>query len=118
MKPKVFNLLIPSEILYNEQYNSDEKIILSKIIEFTRNKKYCFVTNKIFAKITGRSTKTVSKIINHLISKEVISVTEKSFKRCLYLNENQLLNINAANAPPIIKDEKSSTHQENVYFKF
>ena len=66
---------IPIEILEDEKLSDKEKIIYSIIIFLSKDKKYCYCTNKTFSELLSISITQVSKLINSLKDKKYITIT-------------------------------------------
>lgn len=77
IKQKLKGLWIPVEILTNDELSDKEKIILSMIVYLSKNKEYCFASNKYIANIVDVTPDRVSKIISSLKNKKYIDINLK-----------------------------------------
>ena len=66
-------VVIPGDILRNDELTYGQKIILAKIMNLDKDKG-CFATNKYFANLLSTSINSVSKTINQLKSMGLIEV--------------------------------------------
>ena len=69
-------VVIPGDILRNDELTYGQKIILAKIMNLD-NDKGCFATNKYFANLLSTSINSVSKTINKLKSMGLIEISIK-----------------------------------------
>ena len=69
-------VVIPGDILRNDELTYGQKIILAKIMNLD-NDKGCFATNKYFANLLSTSINSVSKTINKLKSMGLIEISMK-----------------------------------------
>ena len=65
---------IPENIIYNKELSIQEKFILSMILYLSKEKGYCFASNKYIANIMNVSSDRISKIISKLSKKNYIRV--------------------------------------------
>ena len=73
-------VVIPGNILRNDDLTYGQKIILAKIMNLD-NDKGCFATNKYFADLLSTTVNSVSKTINTLKKMGLIEVTMKDNTR-------------------------------------
>jgi SOS-response transcriptional repressor LexA len=67
-------IVIPGNILRNQELTNLQKLLLAKISNLD-NDKGCFATNKYFATLLDSSISSVSKTINHLAKEGLIEIT-------------------------------------------
>ena len=67
-------VVIPGDILRNDELTYGQKIILAKIMNLD-NDKGCFATNKYFADLLSTTINSVSKTINQLAKDGLIEIT-------------------------------------------
>lgn len=67
-------LWIPYEILTNEHLSDKEKHIYSLILFFSKNDRFCTISNKYIANIVNLSDTRVSKLISSLSKKNYVQV--------------------------------------------
>ena len=87
---KLKGLLIPAEILLNEDLSDKEKIILSMVLYLSEEKGSCFASNKYIANIVNVTHERVSKIISSLKDKGYVSVKLKYKKDSKEIEERQI----------------------------
>ncbi len=78
-------LWMPIEILTDKNLSDKEKHIYSLIIFLSREKQYCFCTNKTISELLNISVTQVSKLVNSLKNKGYINI-EMVYKEKSYLN--------------------------------
>ena len=86
IKSKMTGLWIPVEILLNTNLSDKEKIILSIIINLSKDKGYCYASNSYISSIVNISSGRVSKIINLLKKRNLIDIAidyERNSKRVI-----------------------------------
>jgi DNA-binding MarR family transcriptional regulator len=64
--------LIPEALVCDNSIDGDQKILLSEIIALSRQKGYCYATNKHFAKRYGVNVSTISRWLSKLETKGFI----------------------------------------------
>lgn len=84
---------IPAEILLDSKLSDKEKIIYSIIIFLSKEKQYCYCTNKTFSELLNISITQVSKLINSLKSKKYIDIKITYKKNSKQIETRKLLPI-------------------------
>lgn len=82
---------IPYPVLYNEELNDLQKLLLAQILALTTNKNYCYANNMFFAIALNKSKVTISRNISELQKLGYISVEQKD-KRRIYVKRAKLHN--------------------------
>ncbi len=94
---------IPAEILLDSKLSDKEKIIYSIIIFLSKEKQYCYCTNKTFSELLNISITQVSKLINSLKSKKYIDVKITYKKDSKQIETRKLLPILNCEIPYLTK---------------
>lgn len=81
---------IPAEILLDSKLSDKEKIIYSIIIFLSKEKQYCYCTNKTFSELLNISITQVSKLINSLKSKKYIDIKIKIILKYIMLTQKKI----------------------------
>lgn len=96
--------------------NSEELIILAKVMEFHYNTGKVFVSNETFTKLCGCGESTVKRRIKHLEEMGLISrdtkANQKGKERNIIFHEDKYLELTAAN------DEKVNNSSAKVKMNF
>lgn len=94
---------IPAEILLDSKLSDKEKIIYSIIIFLSKEKQYCYCTNKTFSELLNISITQVSKLINSLKSKKYIDIKITYKKNSKQIETRKLLPILKYKPPYLTK---------------
>ncbi|QHT67400.1 helix-turn-helix domain-containing protein [Rhodocytophaga rosea] len=68
-------LWIPDSVLFNDDLNTQEKIIISVVYNFNKDKKKCFATNAYFSERIGIHENGISRLIKSLVERKYLSST-------------------------------------------
>jgi hypothetical protein len=113
---------ISLEIIYCNDLNPTEKLILSIIDNFTKNNSYCFASNEYFSDVLDMSSGRIANIMTDLKRKNVIQITylQKGFRNLSinydFIRENarSQKDVSKALHEFIINHEKVNDVHENV----
>lgn len=87
MNSLTYFTILPSEIRYNTNLSSFEKILFSEILVLSSFSGYCFATNQYFAKMYNKHEKSISRSINKLKNQGLIKINYDDNKRKIYVNK-------------------------------
>ena len=68
--------VITAEILYSEEINDGQKLLMAMISNLSNKHRYCFASNEYLSKLTGKSERTISRDIKALHDAGFIGIAE------------------------------------------
>lgn len=74
MKQPNFYSILPAHIRYSNVLSDFEKILFSEIVALSNALGYCYASNSYFAKVYGKSARTISQAINNLAKYDYIKI--------------------------------------------
>ena len=113
---------ISLEIIYCNDLNPTEKLILSIIDNFTKNNSYCFASNEYFSDVLDMTSGRIANIMTDLKRKNVIQITylQNGFRNLSIIydfirdNARSQKDVSKALHEFIINHEKVNDVHENV----
>ncbi len=114
--------ILPSEILGDPNLNQGDKLLLAVIFSLSGLRGHCFATNAKLAGILGSSQRTVSRSINSLKDKNILSIemiqdsqTKEILERKIWIKDHYILKFTTSHQkhlPPV--DNRSRDSRQNT----
>lgn len=77
-------MFIPPVVCDNVNLTRTDLLLIGLIVSFTKNKEYCFASNKYFADKIKVSSRTISKSLSNLRKMNYIAIEYENYKRKIY----------------------------------
>ena len=109
--------IIPASVRYNKELTFLERFLYAELTALSNCDGYTFASNKYFADLYDKDTKTISRAISHLeelnyIRIEYDKVGAKVIKRRIYLSEVKSSSDKIVNRTEITSDKNITREQE------